>query len=408
MTENQNSLAPKHIVLGVTGGIAAYKSAELVRRLRERGARVRVVLTRGGEAFVTPLTFQALSGNQVHTQLLDQSAEAGMGHIELARWADLVLVAPATADCIARLAAGLADDLLTTLCLATEAPLVLAPAMNTVMWLNPATRANCEQLRERGVGFLGPGTGNQACGETGPGRMLEPEQIIAGLLTESRQTDLHFLITAGPTFEDLDPVRFLGNRSSGRMGFAVAEAAVAAGASVDLVAGPVDLATPPGVVRTDVRSALQMHEAVMERVVRADIFVAAAAVADFRPALIQQQKIKKDQADAMTLELQENPDILGGVASMDSAPFTCGFAAETNDVNCHAKRKLMEKRIDMIAANRVGGDAGGFDRGENELTLFWRGGEHHIPLTSKRRAAAQLLSLLLQHYNDRKELIING
>ena len=395
-------------MLGVTGGIAAYKSAELVRRLRERGAQVRVVLTRGGEAFVTPLTFQALSGNQVHTALLDQTAESGMGHIELARWADLVLVAPATADFIARLTAGLADDLLTTLCLATEAPLVLAPSMNTVMWMNPATRANCEQLTARGFRLLGPGNGSQACGETGPGRMLEPEQIIAALSTDGQMAGLHFLVTAGPTFEDLDPVRFLGNRSSGRMGFAVAEAAVAAGASVELVAGPVDLVTPPGVVRTDVRSALQMQEIVLDRAATADIFVAAAAVSDFRPALHRQEKIKKSQTETMTLELRKNPDILAGVASMDSAPFTCGFAAETDDLKSYAKRKLLEKRVDMIAANRVGCDVGGFDRGDNELTVFWRGGEHHIPLTSKRLAAAELVSLVLRHYKNREGLIVGG
>ena len=406
MTENQNLLAAEHIVLAVTGGIAAYKSAELVRRLRERGAQVKVVMSRGGEAFVTPLTFQALSGHPVHT--VDPSTETGMDHIELARWADLVLVAPASADCIARLAAGLADDLLTTLCLATEAPLVLAPAMNTVMWEKAATRANCALLRERGVRFLGPGDGSQACGETGPGRMLEAQQIIDGLSTRGELAELHFLITAGPTFEDLDPVRFLGNRSSGRMGFAVAEAAAAGGATVELIAGPVELATPPGVLRTDVRSALQMQEAVMQRVGAADIFVAAAAVADFRPAVTQRQKIKKGQADTMTLELLKNPDILAGVASLDSAPFTCGFAAETNDLISNAKRKLVDKKIDMIAANHVGGDVGGFDRGDNELTILWHAGEQLIPLTSKRSVAAQLLSVLLQRYNAQKERIVNG
>jgi phosphopantothenoylcysteine decarboxylase/phosphopantothenate--cysteine ligase len=402
------SIEARNIVLGVTGGIAAYKSAELVRRLRERGANVRVVMTQGAEAFVTALTFQALSTNPVHSKLLDASAEAGMGHIELARWADLVLIAPATADFIAKLASGQADDLLSTLCLATRAPLFLAPAMNTVMWEHPATQDNCRLLEQREVRFLGPGEGSQACGETGPGRMLEPLEIINGLVLDGPLNGTRFLITAGPTFEDLDPVRFLGNRSSGRMGFAIAQVAVSQGANVTLVAGPVDLPTPAGVERVDVRSALEMHDAVMQRTGHADIFVATAAVADFRPASMQSQKIKKGQADSMTLELRKNPDILAAVAALESNLYTLGFAAETNDLASYARRKLMEKGADMIAANQVGGQSGGFDRVDNELTLFWRGGEHHIPLASKTRVAAELISVLIQRYNDQKEMIASG
>jgi len=331
-----------------------------------------------------------------------------MGHIELARWAELILIAPTSADCIARLATGQADDLLTTLCLATTASVVLAPAMNGQMWRHPATGANCRLLMERGVRLLGPANGSQACGETGPGRMLEPLEIVAALTSGDAMQGLHVLITAGPTHEDLDPVRFLGNRSSGRMGFALAASAALAGARVDLVTGPVALATPPGVSRTDVRSALQMHQAVMEQLARVDIFIAAAAVADFRPTQSQSGKIKKGQDETMQLDLCKNPDILAAVAAMEPPPFTCGFAAETHDLARYAKRKLMEKGIDMIAANRVGGKTGGFDREDNELTVFWRGGQQQIPLMSKQAAAAQLLEIVLQRFNTVGDLSANG
>jgi len=380
------------IVLGVTGGIAAYKAADLVRRLRERGAEVRVVMTRAATAFVTPLTFQAVSGHPVGHDLLDASAEAAMGHIELARWADTVLVAPATADFIARLAAGLADDLLTTLCLATTAPLVLAPAMNHRMWAHPATQANCETLRRRGVRLLGPAEGDQACGERGPGRMLEPAGIAAAVLPgeAGALAGRHVVVTAGPTREDIDPVRYLGNRSSGRMGFAVAAAAAAAGARVTLIAGPVGLETPPGVSRRDVRSALQMHAAVLEAVADADVFVGVAAVADYRPAEPAPHKLKR-AGERCSIELVANPDIIAEVAALERRPLVVGFAAETTDLARHARDKLSSKRLDMIAANLVGREGSGFEGSENEILLITAAGEKPLGRGSKQRLAALLI-----------------
>jgi len=382
----------KRILLGVSGGIAAYKSVELVRRLRDAGAEVRVVMTRGAQAFVTPLTFQAVSGQPVHTELLDAAAEAGMGHIELARWADCVLVAPATADVIARLAHGLADDLLSTICLATRAPLLLAPAMNQQMWLNPATQGNCSLLRERGIRLIGPESGSQACGDTGPGRMSEPADLVAALFadTPARLAGRHIVVTAGPTYEDIDPVRFIGNRSSGRMGFAVAAAAAEAGARVDLVAGPVRLETPPGVERRDVRSAIEMRDAVFELARGADVFFGVAAVADYRPEKAAQQKIKKGDPE-QTLRLVSTPDIIAEIAGLPERPFTVGFAAETEDLKAHALDKLSAKSLDMIAANTVGREGSGFESEDNDILLLSADGEIHLGAGSKMELARRLV-----------------
>ena len=334
----------KSVLLGVTGGIAAYKSPDLVRRLRDRGAEVQVVMTSGATRFVTPMTFQAVSGRSVRDGLWDDAAEAAMGHIELARWADLVLIAPASADFLARLAAGLANDLLATVCLATAAPIAVAPAMNRVMWDSAATRDNISRLVERGVRVLGPGEGDQACGEVGTGRMLEPDQLArsAGQLLSAHQGPLSgrcVVVTAGPTREPIDPVRFISNRSSGKMGFAVAAAAAEAGADVTLVAGPVSLVTPPGVRRVDVESATQMHDAVNQAVQGADLFVAAAAVADYRPDSPAEQKIKKTE-QSMSLDLTRAPDILASVAALDNRPFVVGFAAETENLETNARTKM--------------------------------------------------------------------
>ncbi len=396
-----NPLAFRHVLLGVSGGIAAYKAAELTRRLRAEGADVRVVMTRAAQAFVGPLTFQALSGNPVRLDILDPTAEAGMDHIELARWADLVLVAPATADLMARLAAGMADDLLTTLALATQAPLILAPAMNQQMWEHPATRANARLLAERGVRLLGPAAGAQACGESGPGRMLEPGDIVAALLGPRPGSPLagrRVLVTAGPTREALDPVRYIGNRSSGRMGYALAQALVDLGAQVVLVSGPTALAAPVGLERLQVESALEMHAAVMGRIADQDIFVAAAAVADYRVADPAPHKIKKGQQE-LTLSLVLNPDILAQVAALPTPPFTVGFAAETERVEEQALTKLRARGLDMIAANLVGGARGGFEREENALTVIRRDGRlDPLPLMPKARLAEVLTDLIAETY----------
>jgi phosphopantothenoylcysteine decarboxylase/phosphopantothenate--cysteine ligase len=390
--------SPARILLGVSGGIAAYKAAELVRGLRQRGLEVQVVMTRGARRFITATTLQALSGRPVRASLWDAAAEAAMGHIELARWADALVIAPASADTLARLAQGRADDLLSTLCLASEAPLWLAPAMNRVMWSNPATQANVALLAARGARILGPGSGEQACGEIGVGRMSEPDEIIAALLAPEVTGALagrRVLISAGPTLEDIDPVRFLGNRSSGRMGFAVAAAARAAGAEVHLIAGPVGLPTPAGVRRTDVRSALDMRDAVQAAIPLADVFIAAAAVADYRPAQVYASKRKKS-ADSWELELVANPDIVAEVAAAPQRPFVVGFAAETDALESHARGKLERKRLDMIAANLVGCDGRGFESEANALTVFWPGGSEEIALCDKRQAAARLIELVAQ------------
>ena len=394
-------LPNRRIVLGVAGGIAAYKAADLVRRLRDRNFEVRVVMTAAAREFVAPLTFQALSSNPVHCDLLDEQAEAGMGHIELARWADLVLIAPATANVLARLAHGFADDLLTTLCLATTAPVVVAPAMNQQMWQAGATRANVLALLERGVAMLGPGEGDQACGEVGPGRMLEPDEIAARIAARFRGGALEgveVLVTAGPTREALDPVRYLTNHSTGKMGYAVAVAAVEAGARVSLVSGPTALPAPPGVERIDVTSAEEMYTKVMARAARCDIFIAAAAVGDYRPARCAEQKIKKEDGPA-TLDLVRTPDIAAGVAAMDGGPFTVGFAAETESVQAHAQDKLERKGLDMIAANRVGLPDRGFASDRNALSVLWRdGGSRELGLAPKAELARSLIALVAERY----------
>jgi phosphopantothenoylcysteine decarboxylase/phosphopantothenate--cysteine ligase len=392
-------LTPKtRILLGVTGGIAAYKSPDLVRRLTERGAEVQVVMTAGAQRFVTPLSFQAVSGRPTRTDLWDSAAEAAMGHIELARWAQLVLIAPASADFIARLAAGRADDLLSTLCLATESPIALAPAMNRVMWANKATQANIDTLVSRGVRILGPGSGSQACGEIGEGRMWEPAQLAETLLAAPVNArllaGLNVLLTAGPTRERLDPVRYLTNRSSGKMGFAVAAAAREAGAHVTLVAGPVNLPTPAGITRIDVESARDMYAAVHRHVAEADVFIAAAAVADFQPVTVAKQKIKK-QGGAVKLDLEPAPDILKSVADMAKRPFVVGFAAETNDVEENARIKLKRKKLDMIAANQVG-DGIAFDCEDNALTVLWPAGKIEVARGPKIEVARALIALIAQ------------
>ena len=390
-----SSLAGKHVLLGVTGGIAAYTSPDLVRRLLERGASVRVVMTGSATRFVTPLTFQAVSGHPVRAELWDSTAEAAMGHIELARWADLVLVAPATADFLAGLAAGLADDRLATLCLATEAPLHVVPAMNRQMWAHPATRSTVATLAGRGVGIHGPGEGDQACGETGAGRMLEPLEIVAALeaaLPAGRLAGARFVITAGPTREPLDPVRYLSNRSSGKMGYAVAAAAAALGARVTLVSGPVSLPPPAGVETVPVETAGEMQDAVVRALPGADVFIGAAAVADYRPAAAADRKIKKSEAP-MHVDLVPNPDILAQVAALDGRPLVVGFAAETNDVEANARKKLDAKGLDMIAANRVGAECG-FDADDNALVVLTAEVRIDLGAGSKEALARSLVHLI--------------
>ena len=394
--------ATRRIVVGVSGGIAAYKSPDLVRRLREREHSVRVVMSAAAREFITPLTLQAVSGNPVHTDLLDSSAEAAMGHIELARWANLVLVAPATANFLAKLRLGLADDLLSTLCLATEAPIAVAPAMNRQMWRHPATQDNVAALGRRGVRFIGPAEGDQACGETGPGRMEEPE-VIASRVSERSQErgdleGLAVLVTAGPTREPLDPVRFISNHSSGRMGYALAEAAAGAGARVTLVSGPTAISTPPRVECVEVMTAAEMCEAVMNRVGDASILIAAAAVADHRPAVYRDRKIKKNGASE-ALALERTPDILAEVATLPRRPFTVGFAAETDDIEANARAKLEAKALDLIAANRVDGPGVGFASEDNALDVYWAsGGVLHLGHKPKRVLAEELVALIAQRY----------
>lgn len=394
-------LAQRRILVGVSGGIAAYKSCGLVRRLREAGAEVRVVMTANAAHFVGAATFQALSGQAVRSSLWDAHAEAAMGHIELARWAERVVIAPATADVIARLAHGMADDLLTTLCLATTAPLYLAPAMNRQMWAHAAMQANLAVLRERGVHVLGPAAGDQACGEVGAGRMLEPEALrdaLAASFVDEVLRGVRVLVSAGPTYEDLDPVRYLGNRSSGRMGFAVAQAAAEAGAAVTLVAGPVQLPTPAGVVRRiDVRSAGQMHAAVLAAAPQTDIYIGAAAVGDYRPAHTAEHKLKKQADEGITLALVQNPDILAGLAAREPHPFLVGFAAETDDVADYAQDKLRRKGLDMIAANQVGAGMG-IEVADNALQVFWPGGSQSLPRAAKQELARDLVASIAQRY----------
>ena len=399
-----SSLANKRIVLGVTGSIAAYKSAELVRRLRDAGARVRVVLTAGGAKFITPLTLQSLSGQPVQQHLLDADSEANFGHIELARWADVILIAPASANSIARLARGQADDLLTAVCLATTSTVAIAPTMNHRMWAHAATQDNVKTLLQRGVKIFGPAVGDQACGETGPGRMLEADALVAALAELFKPGTLsgrRVLITAGPTQEAIDPVRFIGNRSSGKMGFAMARAAHDAGAQVTLISGPVALATPDGVTRIDVRSAQQMHDVVLRQVSFADIFIATAAVADYRPKLAAEEKIKKSD-EKLVLELVRNPDILAAVAAANHVLFTVGFAAETHNLEKNAQAKLLAKSLDMIAANQVGPQQG-FEQDNNALLVLWRGGRQELALAHKDVLARALIESIAQRYQQAKK-----
>lgn len=390
-------LVNKRILLGVTGGIAAYKSADLVRRLQDAGADVRVVMTSGACEFITPLTMQALSGNPVHTTLLDPEAEAGMGHIEQARWADLVLIAPASANFMARLAHGHANDLLSTLCLATGAPIAIAPAMNQQMWADPATQRNLLILQEKAIRVFGPASGDQACGDIGLGRMLEPTDIVlaaANVFDHQLLSGRHVVITAGPTREAIDPVRYITNKSSGKMGFALAEAAAEAGARVTLIAGPVNLPTPSRVKRQDVTRALDMYEACMDVVAEGcDIFIATAAVADYRPLVTADHKIKKS-TEEVHLTLIKNPDIVASVSAHAQRPFTVGFAAETHDVINYARGKLENKKLDMIATNDVSGVNVGFNSDNNALTVIWPGGHKVLPLASKQQIAKQLIELI--------------
>ncbi|MFT5880405.1 MAG: phosphopantothenoylcysteine decarboxylase/phosphopantothenate--cysteine ligase [Moritella sp.] len=406
------TLANKRILLGITGGIAAYKCAELTRRLTERGAEVRIVMTQSAQKFITPLTMQAVSGFPVADSLLDPAAEAGMGHIELAKWADLVLIAPATANFIAKYTAGIADDLLSTLCLASPSPVVIAPAMNQVMYQAVATQANLATLKQRNIPLWGPAEGAQACGDVGPGRMLEPMALVAAVedffatgcvLEAENQTqalaNINVMITAGPTREAIDPVRYISNHSSGKMGYALASAAHALGANVTLVSGPVALPAPQHCAMVNVNSAQQMHTAVMSDIAQQDIFIACAAVADYRPETVAEQKIKKTNSDEMILRMVKNPDIVASVAAQPQPPFTVGFAAETQDVEHYARDKMQRKNLAMIAANDVAQSGQGFNSDDNALSVFWPEGNINIPLASKQDVAKQLLQLIAQQFN---------
>ncbi|GLX82148.1 bifunctional phosphopantothenoylcysteine decarboxylase/phosphopantothenate--cysteine ligase CoaBC [Thalassotalea eurytherma] len=397
-------LQGKKILLGVTGGIAAYKAPELVRRLKDHGADVRVVLTQSAKAFVSELSLQAVSANPVSESLLDPAAELAMGHIELAKWADLVLVAPATANMLAKLSHGLADDLLSTLCLATSAPVAIAPAMNQQMWHAKATQENLSTIVKRQHPIWGPVSGDQACGDVGLGRMLDVPALVNHCLSHFESSTLyakelakgqHWVITAGPTREPIDPVRYISNHSSGKMGYALASAASKLGANVTIISGPVTLPTPDGCQRVDVESALCMHEQALALAPQADVFIACAAVADYRIAQVADQKIKKTN-DEMTINLVKNPDIVADVAKLASKPFTVGFAAETQDVATYAKDKLARKNLDMIAANDVSAEGQGFNSDNNALSVFTSTEQFDISLASKGQVAEQLVSLIVK------------
>ena len=394
------ALENRKILLGVSGGIAAYKSAELVRLLIKAGAEVRVVMTPAAREFVQPLTYQALSGHRVYLDLFDAEADSAMDHIELARWCDLMLVAPASADFLGKMCAGYADNLLLTLCLASRQPVAVAPAMNQQMFANAATAANIAQLQARGVLVWGPDAGEQACGDVGPGRMLEPAQLLANLEARFKPGQLQgveILLTAGPTREAIDPVRYISNRSSGKMGYALAAAALQAGAGVTLVSGPVSLAPPAGVTLIAVESAQQMQDAVMRQVEQCDVFIACAAVSDYRVAQQAEHKIKKS-AQEMTLTLMPNADILATVSALERRPFCVGFAAETRDLEKYALDKLERKNLDMIAANLVGSGSGGFEADVNRLEVYWRGGAQSIAEAGKLEVAKQLIDLIAERY----------
>lgn len=393
----------KHILVGVSGGIAAYKSAELVRLLRKQGCEVRVVMTESATQFISPLTFQALSGNPVHTELLNVDAENAMSHISLARWADVLLIAPATANIIAKCSHGLADDLLSTLYLAAECPVYIAPAMNQAMWHKAVTQETIAKLKAHGVTIINPEQGEQACGETGLGRMAEPATICERLLTlpiVPCLQGLRVLISAGPTREPLDPVRYITNRSSGKMGYALARAAVQAGAKVTLVSGPVNLVAPDSVELLQVETAAQMYAAVMELVPHCELYIGAAAVADYSPITTESQKIKK-QAQQTTIILQKTNDILASVAQLNTPPFTVGFAAETDHLESYAQKKLQEKNLDMIAANWVGREHGGFDSEQNALQVFWKTGQKTLAMMDKTKLAEQLILLCAERFNEK-------
>jgi phosphopantothenoylcysteine decarboxylase/phosphopantothenate--cysteine ligase len=393
----------KRILLGVCGGIAGYKAAELVRLLRKQGHEVRVVMTSAARQFVTPLTFQALSGHAVHSDLLDVEQEQAMSHIHLARWADILLLAPATADMLAKMAHGLADDLLSTLYLASECPVFVAPAMNQAMWAKSVTQENVARLQRHGVHCIGPAAGEQACGEQGLGRMVEPVDICRLVLEHSQPGLLHgirIVISAGPTREPLDPVRYISNRSSGKMSYALATAALSCGADVTLISGPVSLPPPPGAKLIAVETALQMYDAVISHSRIADVYIGAAAVADYRPRQLADRKIKK-AGDISNIALVKNPDIIASVADLQPKPFIVGFAAETNDLENYAKRKLQAKNLDMIAANWVGQTEGGFESDSNALQVFWPGGQQILPMTDKQTLAAQLLTLIAEKLHEK-------
>ncbi|WP_111641612.1 bifunctional phosphopantothenoylcysteine decarboxylase/phosphopantothenate--cysteine ligase CoaBC [Marinimicrobium alkaliphilum] len=396
-----SSLFNKRILLGVTGGIAAYKSAELIRRLQDAGAQVRVVMTPAAQEFITPLTLQALSGHPVHADLLDPAAEAAMGHIELARWADLVLVAPASADVIARLTQGQGDDLLTTICLATAAPIALAPAMNQGMWRNQATQDNIATLAGRGVHLFGPAEGSQACGDVGPGRMLEVQDLVAaaaGLFDTGALAGKTVVITAGPTREAIDPVRYLSNHSSGKMGYALAQAALEAGAKVILISGPVALPAPERVTLIPVTSAQEMYDAALACASSADVFIAAAAVADYRPASVAEHKLKKTAGiDTLTLTLVKNPDIVASVAALPERPCVVGFAAESELLLAHARAKREHKRLDAIVANDISTEGIGFNSDDNAVIFISDAGEEYLAQRSKSQLARDLIGLIAQH-----------
>lgn len=387
------------MLLGVTGSIAAYKSPDIVRRLRDQGAEVRVVLTASAEKLVSPTVFQAVSGEPVRGDIWDEHAEAAMGHIELAKWADLILIAPATANLIAQLAAGSAENLLTTICLASEASVTLVPSMNQAMWRDAATQANCEVLRKRNVMFIGPDDGEQACGDVGPGRMSEPANIVSRLVRGGASgpfEGLRIMVSAGPTREAIDPVRFVSNRSSGKMGFAMARAAADAGAEVTLIAGPVNLPTPPRIERVDVETTQQMCDEALARMGEMDMYIGAAAISDYRPKQISVQKIKKT-ADTFVLEMLKCPDLLASVAALKDGPFTVGFAAETEKLEQHATDKLKRKNLNMIVANLVGENLC-FDSDDNEVIVLWQGGRQPLPLLSKQELARRLVDVIAARY----------
>jgi len=394
------SLSNKRVLLGITGGIAAYKSADLVRRLQDLGAEVRVVMTRAAQEFITPLTLQALSGKPVHCELLDPAAEAAMGHIELARWGDLVLIAPATADFIARLNAGNGNDLLTTICLASSAPLAIAPAMNQAMYASSACQDNLRSLQQRQIHIFGPAEGIQACGDVGPGRMLEPTelaQLSAQLFESGLLAGKKVVITAGPTREAIDPVRYISNHSSGKMGFALAQACVEAGAITTLIAGPCVQPTPERCQLVEVDSAQQMHDAAIKFMGSCDIFIGAAAVADYRPATVAEQKMKKDDNnDSMSIELVKNPDIIAAVANHQQRPFTVGFAAETQNLEAYARSKLEKKNLDMVIANDVSQAGIGFNSDNNQVKVINHDGCTPLPEQNKRQLARLLIEIIAQ------------